>query len=118
MNEITLYWLPNCDTCQKAKKFLDAKGVEISLLHNLKQDNLKRKEIENLAQMIGGVDLMFSRRAIKYREMGLNKREVSETEMLDLITSDYTFVKRPVLVRNGKAIAGFSEKSFESFLLE
>ena len=48
--------------------------------------------------------------------MNLNERELSETEMLKLMTDEYTFIKRPVLVLNEKAISGFSEKNYEKFL--
>jgi arsenate reductase (glutaredoxin) len=104
------YWLPNCSTCVKAKKFLDANGIEINELRDIKANKLSRAEIENLVEIIGDADKLFSRRAIKYRELGLNKREVSTAEMLDLMTEEYTFIKRPVLVINDEAVAGFSEK--------
>jgi arsenate reductase (glutaredoxin) len=110
------YWLPNCSTCVKAKKFLDANGIEINELRDIKANKLSHAEVEKLVEIIGGADKLFSRWAIKYRELGLNKREVSTAEMLDLMTDEYTFIKRPVLVINGKAIAGFSEKSYAEIL--
>jgi arsenate reductase (glutaredoxin) len=110
------YWLPNCSTCVKAKKYLDANGIEINELRDIKANKLSRPEVENLVEIIGDADKLFSRRAIKYRELGLNKREVSTEEMLDLMTNEYTFIKRPVLVIDGKAIAGFSEKSYAEIL--
>ena len=116
MKEVILYWLPNCSTCQKAGKFLEDQKVEISEFRNLKENSLTRKEVENLAEKVGGADKLFSRRAIKYREMKLNERELSENEMIDLMSSEYTFIKRPVLVSDDRAIAGFSEKSYKEFL--
>lgn len=116
MKNVILYWLPNCSTCQKAEKFLENQDVEISEFHNLKENNLSRETVEKLAEKVGGADKLFSRRAIKYREMKLNERELSEDEMLDLMLSEYTFIKRPVLVSDTKAIAGFSEKSYKEFL--
>jgi len=116
MKEVILYWLPNCSTCQKAEKFLENQNVKISEFHNLKENPLPRKEVEKLAEKSGGADKLFSRRAIKYREMKLNERELSENEMLDLMSSEYTFIKRPVLVSGESAIAGFSEKSYKEFL--
>ncbi len=110
------YWLPNCSTCVKAKKFLDANGIEIKELRDIKANKLSRAEVEKLVELIGGADKFFSRRAIKYRELGLNKREVPSEEMLDLMTNEYTFIKRPVLVINDKVIAGFSEKTYAEFL--
>jgi arsenate reductase (glutaredoxin) len=114
--ETILYWLPHCDTCKKAKKFLDAKGIQIDKLRNIKEDRLSPDEIDKLSAIFSSADAFFSKKAIKYRQMGLNKREVSEDEMLQLIKDEYTFIKRPVLIRNGKGIAGFSEKSYEAFL--
>lgn len=73
MKEIYFYWLPNCPTCQKAKRRLDYHRVSVT----------------------------------KFR---------AENEMLDLTTTDYTFLKRPVLVTNNKAIAGFFEKFFDEFM--
>lgn len=116
MKEVILYWLPNCSTCQKAEKFLESRNVKISEFRNLKENPLSREEVEKLAGRVGGADKLFSRRAIKYREMKLNERELSENEMLDLMSSEYTFIKRPVLVSNTKAIAGFSGKSYKEFL--
>ena len=116
MNKPTLYWLPHCSTCKKAAEFLAKQGVVIAKFHNIKEDQLSREEIEGLAEMVGGAENLFSRRAIKYREMGLNLREVSAAEMLDLMTEEYTFIKRPVLVVGEKAISGFSEKTYLEFL--
>jgi arsenate reductase (glutaredoxin) len=114
--EAVIFWLPNCDTCKKAAAFLQRNNVVVTRFHNLKAEKLSRTEIEKLAEMVGGVENLFSRRAIKYRELRLNKREVLPTEMFDLIESDYTFVKRPVLVIGNRAISGFSEKNWIEFI--
>lgn len=116
MNDTTLYWLSHCSTCKKAHQFLENRGVKIARFHNLKEESLSQREVEELAEMLGGTGNLFSKRAIKYREMNLNERELSADEMLDLMSGEYTFIKRPVLVINGKAVAGFSEKVYEKFL--
>ncbi len=116
MKDVVLYWLPACSTCKKAELFLKSQNIEISDYRNLKENPLSRDKIEKLAEKVGGANEMFSRRAIKYREMKLNERKLSETEMLDLMTSEYTFIKRPVLVSGERAIAGFSEKKYKEFL--
>ena len=79
---------------------------------------MKKGEINNLVKMVGDAETLFSKRAIKYRQMKLNERELSAKEMKDLMFDEYTFIKRPVVVGNGKAIAGFSVKRFEAFLNE
>lgn len=114
----TFYWLPNCSTCQKAKRRLDRHRVEINEFRDIKENPLNREEIVKLVEMLGGAEELFSKRAVKYREMKLGDRDLSEEEMIDLMAEEYTFLKRPILVVNGKASAGYYEKFFDLFLSE
>lgn len=118
MENVTFYWLPNCSTCQKAKGFIERHGIRDFTLRDIKEEPLSREEVIKLKKMLGGAEELFSRRAVKYREMKLNEREVSKAEMLDLMSEEYTFLKRPILVMDGKAIAGFFEKFWNQFLDE
>lgn len=118
MEETIFYWLPGCSTCKKAKSHIERHGLRGFELRDIKEDPLTRAEVEALAAKLGGADELFSRRAIKYRELKLNERELSRDEMLDLMAAEYTFIKRPVLVYKGKAIAGFFEKFWNQFLDE
>ncbi len=118
MENVTFYWLPGCSTCQKAKSFIERHGIRDFELRDIKENPLSREEVETLAKMLGGADELFSRRAVKYREMKLGEREVSKAEMLDLMSEEYTFLKRPILLMKGKAIAGYFEKFWNQFLEE
>ncbi len=118
MKDTIFYWLPNCSTCQKAKRRLERHNIKITEVRDIKEEPLSREEVEKLAKMLGGAEELFSRRAVKYREMKLSEQEVSEDEMLDLMASEYTFLKRPILVRNGQALAGYFEKIFDDFLYQ
>ena len=113
MSEIIFYGLPNCSTCQKALKRLDYHRVPLAKLRNIKEEPLTREEVENLAKMLGGAENLFSRRSNKYRELGLRDKTLSEGDMLDLMASEYTFLKRPILVMENKAIAGYFEKEYD-----
>ena len=116
MSEIYFYGLPNCSTCQKALKRLEYHRVPVTKFRNIKEEPLSREEIEKLAKMLGGAERLFSRRSVKYRELGLRDKTLSEDEMLDLMTGEYTFLKRPVLVINDEAVAGFFEKEYDEFI--
>ena len=118
MKNAIFYWLPNCSTCQKAKSFIERHGIRDFELRDIKENPLSREEIKNLAKLLGGEGEFFSRRAVKYREMKLSEQTLSEKEMLDLMAEEYTFLQRPILVMNGKAIAGFFERYWNLFLEE
>ena len=115
MNEIYFYGLPGCSTCQKALRRLEYHSVPVAKLRNIKEEPLSRAEIEELAKTLGSAENLFSRRSVKYRELGLRDKTLSENEMLDLMADEYTFLKRPVLVAGGKAVAGFFEKEYDEF---
>ena len=72
--------------------------------------------MEALARKVGGVWTLFSRRAMKYRQMGLHERELSDDEMLQLMADEYTSVTRPVIVRGDHATAGFSAKKVDALV--
>jgi len=113
---VDVYWLPYCTTCQKAVAHLEAKGVAIGRFRNLKEEPLSEDEVRGLAEKVGGVEKLFSKRAMKYRQMGLHEREVSEDEMVRLMAREYTFVTRPVIVRGDRATAGFSAKRVDELV--
>ncbi len=114
---ITLYWLPYCTTCQKAARYLDEKGFEVTAFRDIKSEPLNVSEITKLAKLVGSADELFSRRARKYREMNLQERELSSDEMIRLMTNEYSFLKRPVLVCSKGAIAGFAPKEYDRILV-
>lgn len=115
MSKVYFYGLPNCTTCQKALRRLDYHRVADIQKRNIRDEPLTRGEIEKLAAMLGGAENLFSRRSTKYRELGLKDKTLSAAEMLDLMESEYTFLKRPILVADDTAIAGFFEKEYDSF---
>jgi arsenate reductase len=118
MKDVTFYWLPNCSTCQKALRWLERRGVAVTAFRDIKEEPLSPLEVVRMAERLGGPSELFSKRAIKYREMKLNERTLKDDEMLDLMSSEYTFLKRPIMQIGEKAIAGFFEMSFERFLAD
>ena len=105
-----------CTTCQRALQYLRDRGVSISRFRDLKAEPLQRSEVEELARKAGGLEKLFSRRAMKYRQMGLHERQLTDDDLLRLMTEEYTFVTRPVIVRGDRATAGFSKKRLDAFL--
>jgi arsenate reductase len=111
-----MYWLPHCTTCQKAAEYLENKGVAVESFHDVKTERLSRAEVQKLAALVGGPEALFSRRAMKYRSMNLGERELDDDDLLDLMAEEYTFIRRPVLVDGGRAVAGFTPKIYDKFL--
>ncbi len=113
---VDVYWLPYCSTCQKAVAYLEAKGVPIRAYRNLKEEPLSEDEVRSLAAKVGSVEKLFSKRAMKYRQMGLHEQQLSEDDLVRLMAEEYTFVTRPVIVRGDRATAGFSAKRVDELV--
>ena len=114
--EVDVYWLPHCTTCQKAVQHLHDRGVTIRRFRDLKAQPLEHAEVEDLARKVGGAETLFSKRAMKYRSMGLHEQTLSDDDLLRLMAEEYTFVTRPVIVRGDRATAGFAKKRVDELL--
>ncbi len=115
---VEVYGLPHCTTCQRALQYLQDRGVMVSRFRDLKAEPLHRIEVEELARKVGGPEKLFSRRAMKYRQMGLHERDLTDDDLLRLMTEEYTFVTRPVIVLDDRATAGFSTKRIDGLITE
>lgn len=113
-----LIWYPKCTTCQRAKKFLDNRGISCSLRH-IKEENPTADELRTWRQTSGlPLKKFFNTSGMLYREMGLKDRlpGMSEEEQLALLASDGMLVKRPILVGDGFVLTGFRQSEWEEKL--
>jgi arsenate reductase len=63
-----------------------------------------------MKEMAGSYESLFSRRAMKYRGMGLNEMTLTEADYKKYILEEYTFLKRPVIIIEDKIFVGNSKK--------
>ena len=106
---------PKCTTCQKAKKWLDEKGVSYKERH-IKEDNPSVKEIKEWHAKSGmPLKKFFNTSGLLYKELQLKDKleKMSEEEQYKLLASDGMLVKRPILVGENFVLTGFREKEWE-----
>jgi arsenate reductase len=68
---------------------------------------------ENLS---GSFESLFSKRALKYKEMKLKDRKLEEKDYRELILKEYTFLKRPVIIIDDKIFAGSDKKTIAELI--
>ena len=113
-----LVWYPKCSTCQKAKKWLDEKGVEYEA-RDIKEENPSVEELKEWHKKSGlPLKRFFNTSGMMYKEMKLKDRlsDMSEEEQFELLATDGMLVKRPILVAEEKAFPGFREKEWEELI--
>lgn len=91
-----IFHLSTCSTCQRIIK--DLKPDASFDLQDIKENNISAEELDFLKTKVGSYEALFSKRAQKYKVLGLNLRDIEEEEYRDLILQEYTFLKRPVIV--------------------
>ena len=91
-----VYFLSTCSTCQRILKQLNLPS-DISLI-DIKQTNIDGEALDKIAGMAGSYEQLFSKKAMKYKALGYDKRTLSELEYRHIIVEEYTFLRRPVIV--------------------
>ena len=109
---------PPCSTCQKAKKWLDSKGLAYAGRH-IKEQNPSYEELATWYRRSGlPLKKFFNTSGLLYKSMNLKDRlpAMTEEEQLRLLATDGMLVKRPVLVTEKWILTGFKEADWEDLL--
>lgn len=106
-----VYFLKTCDTCKRILKENDFTGFD---LHEIKSTAIPEEELETMKNLAGSYEALFSRRAQNYKKLGLKEVDLSEEEIKNYILTDYTFLKRPVVVDGDTIFIGNEKKNLEA----
>ena len=105
---------PKCTTCQKAKKWLDDKKIEYEL-RDIKLNNPTLEELTEWYKKSGlPLKKFFNTSGLLYKSMDLKNKlpDMTEDEMLQLLSTDGMLVKRPILVADSFVLVGFKESEW------
>ena len=102
------YYLKTCSTCQRILKEWDFDdSVEIQ---DIKSQPMTSNQVDEMIHLAGSAEALFSRKAMKFRSMGLNNKDLTESDYRKYIIDEYTFLKRPVLILGDQIFIGNSKK--------
>jgi arsenate reductase len=85
------------------KEFPDLSQFE---LIDIKTNNIDSKTLDFLKEKVGSYQALFSKRAIKYKTLGLKDKSLKDEDFRQLILDEYTFLKRPVLIKGNDVVIG------------
>ena len=106
---------PKCTTCQKAKAYLDGKGISYEQ-RNIKENNPSYDELKDWLSVSGlPVKKLFNTSGLLYKELALKDKlpAMSEDGCLKLLATDGMLVKRPLLIGSGFVLAGFKQEAWD-----
>ena len=109
---------PKCTTCQKAKAWLDEKGVAYDDRH-IKEQNPTYEELREWHKKSGlPLRKFFNTSGLLNKSMQLKDKlpDMSEEEQLRLLATDGMLVKRPILVGENFVLVGFKSETWQDAL--
>ena len=107
-----VYYLSTCDTCKPIIKDLGI-GDEFEY-QDIKTDKITEDQIDEMKNMAGSYESLFSRVARKYKELNLKEKNLSEEDYRQYILDEYTFLKRPVFIIGNEIYIGNAKKNVEA----
>ena len=84
------------------------------IFQDIKEENLTVRQLDEMFELAGNYESLFSKRAKLYKEMDLKNQSLLERDYKQYILEHYTFLKRPVLIINNKIFIGNSVKNVEA----
>ena len=106
---------PKCSTCVKARNWLSENKIEFEE-RNIKEQNPTYEELTEFYRKSGlPLKKFFNTSGILYKEMNLKDKlpQMTEEEMLRLLSTNGMLVKRPIAVADNTVLVGFKESEWE-----
>ena len=110
---------PKCTTCQKAKAWLEARGLPAEV-RDIKTQNPTEAELRRWHALSGlPLKRFFNTSGLQYKALALKDKlpGMSEDEQLQLLATNGMLVKRPLVVAEGFMLTGFKEKEWTEKML-
>lgn len=111
MNKI--YHLSTCDTCRKILSLLQTDNLK---LINLREENINKEDLDLMKKQMGSYEALFNKRAQKLKLMSDDEKPTKDSDYKKLILSEYTFLKRPAAIIDGKVYAGNDKLTVEKLV--
>lgn len=101
-----IYYNPRCSKCRLSLELLNEQGIEPDVIEYL-NDTPDHATIEQILDMLGiqPRDLMRTGESI-YKELDLDNKDLSRTELIDIMITHPILIERPIVIQNGKAVIG------------
>jgi arsenate reductase (glutaredoxin) len=107
---ITVYGIPNCDTCRKARKWLKEQDID-HVFHDFRKDGLRQEQVDGWVDAVGWETLL-NRRGTTWRKLpDADKSGVDAPNAAALMTANPTLIKRPVFEGADTIMVGFSAET-------
>ncbi|MBW6390467.1 Spx/MgsR family RNA polymerase-binding regulatory protein [Billgrantia antri] len=108
----TLFVIKNCDTCRKARKALDEKGLPYQI-HDLREDGLSAALLEHILTRVPVMEAI-NRRSTTWRNLpDEDKQDLDANKVRALVMANPTLLKRPLLDTGDEIRIGYRDGDYD-----
>jgi len=112
---LTLYGIASCDSCRKARQWLDQQSVEY-VFHDVRVDGLEIQMLERWSNRIVWQKLL-NKKSLTWRKIPeADRNDMSKDKALASMIQYPTLVKRPVLECEEFIALGFSPENYRAIV--
>lgn len=112
---IKIYGIPNCDTMKKARRWLEANGIEYDV-HDYKKLGVPEKNLKNWVKQTGW-ETILNKRGTTWRKLDDEvKDNIDEAAAIQVMLNNPSIIKRPVLESGKLLLVGFNEDRYKRLL--
>ncbi len=113
---VTVYHYPQCSTCKKAIKWLEAHKVEFKLVHIVDKPPSKKALAEVLKATGLPLQKLFNTSGQVYREGGYKEKLplMTEKQALEELATQGKLIKRPLVIGPTTHLVGFKEDTYKA----
>ncbi len=113
---LTLYGILNCDTCKKARQWLERSGIAYRF-HDYRADGLPPELLQRFIDALGWEKLL-NKSSTSWRQLSAEQQaDLTCEKALALMLDTPTLIKRPILESGTRLIIGFKTDQYEALNL-
>lgn len=107
-----VYGLGNCDSCRKARKWLDGQGISYTFV-DVRESTPGAERLQRWLDAVGA-DTLVNRRSTTWRGLDDATRQRVMAAPADLLGDHPTLIKRPILDTGTTVMVGFNVERWQS----
>ncbi|MBY4678030.1 ArsC family reductase [Marinobacterium arenosum] len=114
---ITMYGIKNCDTIKKARKWLEARGIDYRF-HDYRADGLDEAQLRGWCDELGWEQLL-NKRGTTWRQLpDAVKASIDGDSAIQVMLDNPAAIKRPLLDSGAQRTLGFKEAEYQTLFAE
>ena len=103
METVTIWHNARCSKSRAALEYLQAKGLDLTIVKYL-EANLTKEDIKEVLQMLGfGARQLMRTKEELYKELNLDN-ETNEDKLIEAMVNNPKLIERPIIVKGSDAV--------------